>query len=111
MHLISLDKKLFRVEHKLSQTDVENIKTQHVLTTEQIEEQIRREIYSKFMQGIAKNIPTIVENDDEYLTYKVSGYVLSERQMLETILEILQIDDSDKLIMIDKIKKSLGIFS
>jgi len=107
MQLFSLDKKLLRLQHRLTKQQVNEISLQHKLNAEQIEKEIRHELYSKFMAGVAKNIPTIAQTDNEYLTYTISGYVLNERDMLNVIKECLDMDDRGKEILLEQINKQL----
>ena len=98
MHLFTLDKKRLVVQHKLDVQQLETIKTQHGLTKEQIQEQIQRELYTKFMQGIYKFIPTQVipnpETGEEL--YMIEGYVLSQLALMELMQELLDMDGESK---------------
>ena len=111
MHIITLDKKLMRVQHKLTKQQVDEIQRKHEIDGKRMESEIRHQLYSEFMKGIAKNIPTIMQTDEDSLTYTISGYVLSDRQMMETILEICEFDDDTKIKMIKQIQINLGIYA
>ena len=108
-YLITLDKKLLTVQHKITKEEVQALAGQHNITPEQMQEEIYRQLYGKFLQGIGKNIPVEVETTEEILKYTIRGYILSDRQMMETILEICELDDDSKRMMIEKIYKILGI--
>ena len=108
MHLISLDKKLFTVKHRLDKSQLEIIKTRHKLTKEQIQEEIQRELYQKFMKGIYEYIPTsVTPNPEGDEIYMISGYVLSQLAMLEVIKECLEVDEESKHKFLNEINNAI----
>ena len=109
MHIISLDKKLLTVQHKLAKQQLQELNEKSNVSPADVQNEIQRQIYGKFIAGVGKNIPMSVESNEEEITYTVRGYILSDRQMMETILEICELDDDSKRMMIEKIYKILGI--
>ena len=102
MNLFSLDKKRLVVKHQLSRIELEVIEEQHGLTKQQVQEQIQRELYQKFMQGIYKFIPTqVIPNADGDEIYTIEGYVISQLTLLELIQEIADMETQmrDKLLV------------
>ena len=95
MHLFSLDKKRLVVKHEMTADHLNDVKVKHVLTKEQIQDQIQRELYQKFMQGIYKHIAVRVTpnpNTGAEL-YTLEGYVLSQLGLAELMMEICDLDD------------------
>jgi len=109
MHLFSLDKKRLIVQHKLDTRQLENIKLQHGMTKEQIQEQIQRELYQKFMQGIYKFIPTKLTPNPETgeELYTIEGYVLSQLALMELMQELLDMDEAERKKMLDEVNHAI----
>ena len=111
MKLFSLDKKLLTVQHKFTKSELFALVDKHQLTQEQLQQELQKELYQKFMLGIARNIPTIVNGDEETTTYTVRGYILNDRDMLNVLKECLEMDEKGKEMLIKDINKQLGIFT
>ena len=109
MHLISLDKKQWTVQHKLTKQQVDDVFNQHQLTKEQLQEQIQKELYQKFLEGIIKNIPIRVDHlpADNEEVYTLEGFVLTRMNILALIQEILELDDVAKEKFLKEIDNSI----
>lgn len=109
MKLFSLDKKLITLQHRFTHTELQQLMLQHKLTETDMTKEIQHQLYSKFIAGAASILPTSVITDVETKTYTVRGFVLSERDMNNLILEVLELVESDRINMTTQIKKQLGI--
>ena len=109
IHLYSLDKKLMTIQHRLSNDETLVLEKQHNLTKEQLVSEVQRQLYNGFMAAIINNIPITINKEEDSTTYTLRGYALNERQMLETILEVADMEDIMKEKMVVKIKTILGI--
>jgi hypothetical protein len=76
-----------------------------------VEKDIKRQMLIKFLPLIEKNFDTTATEDDDSITYSASGYVFSQRQLYEVMLEILHMDDVDKSNLAKSIYKYIGMHS
>lgn len=111
MKLFTLDKKLITVNHRMTKQEIVNVAEAHKVDVKAIEEEVKRQIFVKFLPVIAKNFRLTALNEDDYITYSVSGYILTERQLYEVMLEVLELDDWGKEKLVSGIKKHLGMFT
>lgn len=113
MQLFSLDKKLLTLQHRLGAQEMLDLVNRHNISEADLEADLRRQLYQKFMEGVATNIPTTVTSDDvsgePMITYTVRGYVLNDIDMLNVIKECLEMDSDGKRLMLEQINKQLGI--
>jgi hypothetical protein len=113
MKLLSLDKKLLTIQHRVNLSELKKLMAQHKVEAQVLENDLRRQLYQKFMEGIAKNIPTQmvsgVDGEEQVITYTISGYVLSQRDMLNVLYECLDMEDEMREKMRSQIKTQLGI--
>lgn len=111
MRLISLDKKLQIIQHRLTKQEMVNLAEQHKLEVSQIEEEFKKQMLIKFLPLIQKNLKMERTADDEFVTYNVRGYILSERQLYETLLEVMMLDENERDELTKIIQNFLGIYS
>ena len=112
IHLISLDKKLNTVAIRLTKEEFSGACTQHNITPEQLQQDIQRQLYGKFIEQIARTIPTKVDSNEKEQKFNVSGYVFNESEMIGLIKEILEIDDEkSKTQYLNEINIKLGIYA
>ena len=111
MYLTTLDKKLHIVNHKISKTEIAMLAEQHKLSLKEIEEEIKKQILFKFLPIIDSIFEKQSIAEEEHLTINVRGFILSERQLFEILLEVLELDDDFKYKMKQSIYKYLGIHS
>lgn len=108
MHIISLDKKLLKVSHVLNKSELNEIKLKHGLTKEQVQEQVQRQLYQKFMEGIYRYIPTsVTPNPDGDELYEIQGYVLSHLSMWELMQELLEMDNMGKEMLLKEVSHAI----
>jgi hypothetical protein len=112
MHIISLDKKLQTVQFKFTKQQFDELVAQYNANPDDARKEIQRQLYGNLLNMVSKAIPTIVTNNENDISYAVKGYVLSERDMLNVIKEILETDDEvSKQKMLKDINVALGIFA
>jgi hypothetical protein len=103
MQLISLQKKLLKLSSVLSRTEYDNLILKHGITGDQLEQDINRQLYQKFLQGAMRNIPIRTGTQDANIIFELSGYILSEKDMLLVMKELLEADDVMKKILLKQI--------
>ena len=104
MNLFNLDKKLTKIHHEVSKEDFLELK----LNKEEFEKAISAELIKQFAMQCMLPIKTMVQNDGT-IEFNGSGYVLSERDMLNVINEILDLDDKGRELLSESVKKELGL--
>lgn len=109
MKLFSLDKKYIRLQHQFSVDEWNQLMIKFSLNNEDLVKEVQKQLYLKFIAGTADALPTSVLNEAETKTLTVSGYVLSEKDMDNLLLEVLTLNEDDRENMIKQLKHSLGI--
>jgi len=109
LHLFTLDKKLWKIQHRLSGEHLKNVGLKHNLSKEELQHQIQTELYQSFSNKVAQNIKISVVVDGDEELYQMEGYVLTARQMHETILECLDMEEEQRERYIKDIKAALGM--
>jgi len=97
--IFNLQNKLIKVNHKITEDEFKSLE----VTKEQFEKQVNTELIRQISEHVFKrfNINTIQNHNK--IRFEGSGYILSERDMLNVILEIIEMDDENQ----DKIKKAI----
>ena len=106
--ITTLDKKLWTVQSRHDVKHLEEIGIKHNLNKEQVEHEIQRDLYNKMLVELQKSFrvsATHLESGE--LQYQVSGYCLTQRQMLETVKECLNMDTQGKEILLEEINRFL----
>lgn len=111
MYLITLDKKLHMVNHRITKQEIVNIAELHKVEVKEIENELKKQIFIKFLPIMEKNFEMTRTGDDESLTYSVKGYILSERQLFEILLEVMDLEEDFKSKMKASLYNHLGIYS
>jgi hypothetical protein len=111
LYLLTLDKKFLGIKHKMNSKELQGIMTQHNVTQQQVDEDIKKRVYHAFLQSMGKRLPITVDTKEDSVDYELSGFVLSQREMMETIMECLEMDDKGREMAIETIKKYLGIYA
>lgn len=111
MILFTLDKKLQTVNHRITKQELQSISTSHSVEVPEIEKDLKRQMLIKFLPLLEKSFDVTTTEDNETKTYTVRGYILSERQLYETMLEVLDLNDDDKVKLTKSIYNYLGIYS
>jgi len=109
LYLITLDKKFLGIKHKMNTKELQEIMTTHNVTQQQVDEDIRKRVYHAFLQSMNKQLPITTNTIEDTVEYELSGFVLSQREMMETIMECLEMDEKGRENSLKIIKKYLGI--
>lgn len=113
MILFSLDKKLHKLQYNLDANTIKDFTVSNKMDDTEVIGEIQKELSLKLLRGIVgtsnSTIDVLTTTVDNVTTFTASTYVLSERQMLETILECLDMEDCMRRKMIAEIKSKLGI--
>ena len=99
------------VNHRITKQEIVNIAESHKVEVKEIEDELKKQIFIKFLPIMEKNFEMTRTGDDESLTYSVKGFILSERQLFEILLEVLELDDDFKSKMKASLYNHLGIYS
>ena len=105
MKLFNLQNKLIRIRHKISKQEFVSMN----IPQEQFETLIKAELYKQLADYLMKSMP-IQTNPNEYdVEFNAGGYFLSEKDMLNVILEVCQLDDKGRDMLEQSCMKQLGI--
>jgi len=105
MKLFNLQNKLVTVKHKISKQEFVSMN----VPKEEFENVVKSHIYQQLVNFVMKqfNIKTIPDGDS--VLFEGSGYVLNERDMLNVLLEVCQLDEVTKKNFEESLMKQLGI--
>lgn len=98
--------KLFNLQHKLLQTKHRITREEFVemnLPKDQFETLVKMELYKQVADHIMNNLKITITPHDEYTEFMGRAYFMDERDMLNVLNEVLEMDAHDR----DKLKKSI----
>ena len=107
--LLTLDKKLFITSHRLSRQQMNEIMTSGKVDLATVETEIKKQLLFKFLD-VVKNLKIDKREEDDNVTYSVRGFVLSERQLYETLLEVTELDTQERDRLKAAMRNALGMF-
>lgn len=103
--IFNLQNALMQVRHRITKEQFEHLE----VPKDQFEKQVVAELTRQVADAVMKKIKINVSTDDNETIFHGKGYVLTEKEMLNTILEIIEMDDVQKENMKKAIEKQLGI--
>lgn len=109
MKLFTLDKKLIIINHRLNNNEIIQLCDSHKLTIDELKQEVRKQMLFKVLPVIDKSFETNVTTENDSTTISINGYVLSQRELYETLLEVLELDAVDNERLTSSIKNYLGM--
>ena len=106
MKLFNLQNKLVQLEHMISKEEME---LQH-MSKEQFEALVKMELYKQVADYAMKlfNIEASELNED-HVIFRGRGYMMNEKDMLNVLLEVCQLDNIGRDKLEQSCKFALGI--
>lgn len=107
LRLLTLDKKLFIVQHKMTPQQLAEMK----LPEEDMKKLIQDNIYRKVIQLLFQATKVRQRTTDDGFVWEYKMFMFTERDFLNTLLEVCQLTDEDRQHTIEECKKGLGMFT
>jgi hypothetical protein len=107
MNLIGLDKKLFIVQHKLTNEELSGMQ----LPKEEFEKIIRQGIYNKTIEMLFQTTKVKQHQDETGVIWEYRMFMFADRDLWTLLLEVLELDEEDRVKKLEEVKKILGIFT
>ena len=106
MRIFNLQNKLIQIRHKISKQD-SGLMT---LKKEEFEALINAELIKQVADYAMKQfkIETKILNEDE-VEFNGRGYILTERDMLNALYEVTQLDEVGMRMLVESLEKQLGL--
>lgn len=104
--IFNLQNKLIKVKHKITEDEFKDLQ----VTKDVFEKQVNTELIRQISEHVFNRfkIETIQDKDNNEIRFEGSGYIISYRDMLNIILEIIDLDDFQKDNIKQAIKKELN---
>lgn len=107
MNIFNLQNKLVRLHHKITKQEFVEMK----IPQDQFESLIKAEMYRQLSDFLMKKMKIDVKTTEEDVEFSGGGYLLSEKDMLNVILEITQLDNRGREMLEQSCMKELGIWN
>lgn len=105
MKLFNIQHKLLSVRHRITKKDYVNMN----LPKDQFEAMVKMELTKQVTDHVMKNLKIETTAHDDYTELKGKAYFMSERDMLNVILEVTELEKEELEKLNMSIKKELGI--
>ena len=105
MNIFNLQNKLIRIRHKITKNEFVSMN----MPKEQYETLIKAELYRQLADHMMKGMPITTTPTGDDVEFNGGGYLLTERDMLNVILELCQLDDKGREILEKSCMRQLGM--
>lgn len=105
LRLTTLDKKLFVVQHKMTPQQLMELK----LPEDELKKLIQQNIYNKVVQLLFQASKVQQRTTDDGFVWEYKMFMFTERDFLNTLLEVCELSEEDRQDTITKLKELLGL--
>ena len=109
MRLINLNNKLLQIRHKITKQQFKAVQQNTKLSKEELVGHVKADLIQQLVPSVLTAFQIEMIDDIDNVEFRGAGYVLSERDMINTIKEILELDGVNRDKMLQSCDTWLGI--
>ena len=109
MRLFNLNNKLLQIRHRVTKMQFNAVQQNTKLSKEEVVNHVKADLIQQIAPSVLTAFQIEMIDDLDNVEFRGSGYVLSERDMINTIKEILELDGVNRDKMLEACNKWLGI--
>jgi len=105
LHVIGLDKKMVNINHKITKEEFIGMK----MPQQAFENGVHAELIRQLAVYVHQNLPIKQTGNQHYFQWDVKGYVMTERDMMNLLHELVTMDDQGREMIANSCIEWLGL--